>query len=76
MKVSVGGDDANYIIKAWDFLNEFKFPSFQGPAYPVFLSLFIWLFGINLPVLKFISALFLLGHFVAFYYAFKNRIPS
>ncbi|RLD76284.1 MAG: hypothetical protein DRJ10_13815, partial [Bacteroidetes bacterium] len=76
MKVSVGGDDANYIIKAWDFLNEFKFPSFQGPAYPVFLSLFIWLFGINLPVLKFISSLFLLGHFVAFYYAFKNRIPS
>ncbi|MEN8119006.1 MAG: hypothetical protein ABFS35_01605 [Bacteroidota bacterium] len=76
MKVSVGGDDANYIIKAWDFINEFKFPSFQGPAYPVFLSLFIWLFGINLPILKFISTLFLVGHFVAFYYAFKNKIPS
>ena len=76
MKVSVGGDDANYIIKAWDFLNEFKFPSFQGPLYPVFLSLFIWLFGINLPVLKFISAIFLVGHFAAFYYAFKNKIPS
>lgn len=76
MKVSVGGDDATYIIKAWDFLNEFKFPTFQGPLYPVLLSIFIWMFGINLPILKFISALFLLGHFFAFYYAFKNKIPS
>ncbi|OQY00026.1 MAG: hypothetical protein B6I20_09305, partial [Bacteroidetes bacterium 4572_117] len=66
MKVSVGGDDATYIIKAWDFLNEFKFPTFQGPLYPVLLSIFIWMFGINLPILKFISALFLLGHFFAF----------
>ncbi len=76
LKVSVGGDDANYIIKAWDFLNEFKFPGFQGPVYPVLLSLIIWIFGINLPVLKFVSALFLTGHFVAFYYAFRNKIPS
>lgn len=76
MKVSVGGDDANYIIRAYDFIHDFKYPAFQGPLYPMVLSIFVGIFGIKLPVLKFISTIFLTGHFVAFYYAFKNKIPA
>ncbi len=76
MKVSVGGDDANYIIRAYDFIHEFKYPAFQGPLYPMILSVFVGIFGINLPVLKLLSTIFLTGHFVAFYYAFKNKIPA
>ena len=40
-KVSPGGDDSSYIERAWLFLNEGKYPYFQGPGYPVFLSLFV-----------------------------------
>jgi hypothetical protein len=40
------------------------------------LSIFVGIFGINLPVLKFFSTLLLTGHFAAFYYAFKNKIPA
>ncbi len=76
LKVSVGGDDANYIIRAYDFIHDFKYPAFQGPLYPMILSVFVGIFGINLPVLKFFSTLLLTGHFVAFYYAFKNKIPA
>jgi hypothetical protein len=76
LKVSVGGDDANYIIRAYDFIHHFKYPAFQGPLYPMILSIFVGIFGINLPVLKFFSTLLLAGHFVAFYYAFKNKVPA
>ncbi len=76
LKVSVGGDDANYIIRAYDFIHDFKYPAFQGPLYPMILSVFVGIFGINLPILKFFSTLLLTGHFVAFYYAFKNKIPA
>ncbi|MCF6241729.1 MAG: hypothetical protein L3J74_10335 [Bacteroidales bacterium] len=75
LKVSVGGDDANYIIRAYDFIHHFKYPAFQGPLYPMILSIFVGIFGINLPILKFFSTLLLTGHFVAFYYTFKNKIP-
>ncbi len=76
MKVSVGGDDANYIIRAYDFIHDFKYPAFQGPLYPMILSIFVGIFGINLPILKLLSTIFLTGHFVGFYYAFKNKIPA
>src|SRR6056297_1010458 len=47
-RVSEAGDDSAYILRAYDFINEFKFPTFQGPLYPIFLSLFIFIFGLNI----------------------------
>lgn len=76
LRVSVGGDDSNYIIRAHDLINDFKYPSFQGPMYPFVLSIFVAIFGINLPVLKILSAIFLSGHLYFFFKAFKDRIPG
>jgi len=76
LKVSVGGDDANYIIRAYDFINSFKYPAFQGPLYPMVLSLAIKIFGINLPILKLLSALFLFAHFYLFFKTFKSYVPQ
>ena len=42
-KLSVGGDDSAYIMRAMNFLREGKFPSFQGALYPLFLSGFVGL---------------------------------
>ncbi len=75
-KVSLGGDDSSYIERAWLLLHEGKYPYFQGPGYPVFLSFFVKLFGLNVVALKFFSVLAQIG-FVSFtYLAFRKRIPS
>jgi hypothetical protein len=74
-KVSPGGDDSSYIERAWLFLNEGKYPYFQGPGYPVFLSLFVKLFGLNLVMLKMFSVLCQLGFVSVTYFTFRKRIP-
>ncbi|MCW3104908.1 MAG: hypothetical protein JWO09_3348 [Bacteroidetes bacterium] len=74
-KVSEGGDDSGYIQRSWEFLHEGKFPYFQGPGYPVSLSLFMKLFGLNVIALKFFSVLCQLGFVWFTYKAFVKRIP-
>lgn len=74
-KVSEGGDDSSYIQRAWDFLKEGKYPYFQGPGYPVFLSLFVKMFGLNVIALKFFSVLCQIGFVWFTYKAFVKRIP-
>jgi hypothetical protein len=76
VKVGPGGDDSAYILRSFDFVKQFKYPSYQGPLYPIFLSPFIGLFGINLPLLKFISAISIVVAAIFFYKAFKDRIPT
>jgi hypothetical protein len=34
-KISLSGDDSFYINRASEFIHSFKFPSFQGPLYPM-----------------------------------------
>lgn len=75
-RMDIGGDDSGYVLRAYDFIHKGIFPSFQGPLYPLFLSIFVSFSGINVILLKslsvfanFISLLFL-------YKAFKNRIPA
>ncbi len=75
-KVSVGGDDSAYIIRAYDFVHSFKYPSFQGPLYPILLSPFIAIFGISLPVLKLVSFCCMLIAFFFFHKAFQDRVPA
>ncbi len=76
LRVSVGGDDSAYIIRAYDFIHSLKYPSFQGPLYPMVLSIFVLIFGIKLSVLKFISLIFLLIHIFFFEKTFRKKIPA
>jgi hypothetical protein len=76
LKVSRGGDDAAYIIRAHDLIKSFKYPGFQGPMYPFILSIFVAIFGIKLWVLKFLSLIFMVLQFYFLYKAFAKRLPS
>ena len=75
-RVSPGGDDSNYILVAHDFLKEFKFPNFQGPLYPIALSLVDVIFGMSLKAFKIFSMLCILACMYFMYRTFRNRIPS
>lgn len=55
--VSVGGDDSEYIRGSYNFVHGIAFPSWQGPLYPIFLAPLIAIFGINIVILKFLSAI-------------------
>ncbi|TRX71047.1 glycosyltransferase family 39 protein [Carboxylicivirga sp. M1479] len=74
MRVSEGGDDSTYIIRAVNFIKEGRYPSFQGPVYPMFLSLVIGVFGVNLGILKLSSFVVMLASMWGFYKVFKQRI--
>jgi len=73
-QISIAGDDSAYIVRASDFVKHFKYPSYQGPLYPIILSPFIFLFGINIIILKGLSVVFMLGVIWLFYKSFKDRI--
>jgi hypothetical protein len=76
MKVSDGGDDSAYIVRAYNFIHNFDYPGgFQGALYPVVLSLFIKVFGINLPLLKSLSLVFILCFLFFFYKSCKKTVP-
>jgi hypothetical protein len=74
-KVSEGGDDSGYIERAWSLLHEGKFPYYQGPGYPIMLTLIVKIFGLNVIALKLASVFFQLGFVWFTYKAFHKRIP-
>lgn len=74
LKISEGGDDSDYIVAAKKFLTGDSFPSWHGSFYPIFLSLFVAIFGVNLFVLKMVSFLSIAAHLALFYYAFRKVI--
>jgi len=76
LKINIGGDDSAYITYALNLLRDGRFPSYQGPLYPVFLSLFIAFVGTKVTVLKFLSLFLTAGFFYLFYKTFKNRLPN
>jgi len=69
VKVSTGEDDSGYIVSAKQFLEGTGFPGWHGPFYSMFLGLLIAIFGVKLILFKVFSFLFIIGHFVFFYYA-------
>lgn len=75
-RVSDGGDDSSYIVRAYDFIKNGLFPLYQGPLYPIFLSFFVGVFGVKVTLLKTLSLVFMLGQYVLFYKAFAKRISS
>ena len=74
--VSTGGDDALYIQRAYNFIHKGAWPEFQGPLYPIILSIFTYIFGINLFALKVISILATLGFLYFFYQTFRDVLPK
>ena len=75
-KVSLSGDDCDYILGADDFWHHFVFPTHHGSLYPIVLSPFVGLFGYKIVLLKLLSVLFTMGAFWFFYKAFEGKIPS
>ena len=59
--VTVGGDDSIYIKSAYDFRHGLAFPSWHGSMYSIVLSIVIFVFGLNLIVLKLVSVAFTVG---------------
>jgi hypothetical protein len=76
LRVSEGGDDSTYIIRALMLLKEGQFPSYQGPLYPAVLSLFLLPFGFSLGLLKISSWIFLTASLVLFFKAFQNKVSN
>jgi len=75
-RVSDGGDDSSYIVRAYDFIKNGLFPIYQGPLYPIFLSLFVGVFGVKVTLLKTLSLVFMLSQYALFYKALEKRISS
>jgi hypothetical protein len=75
-RVSAGGDDSAYILSAHDFLKEFKFPSYQGPLYPIILSLVDAVSGMSVSALKSFSLVAMLAFLYFMFAAFRKRIPN
>lgn len=71
-KVSIGGDDSMYINRAYNFITKGSFPTFQGPLYPIFLGMIIYLAGTKLLLFKVISLLCFLGHQWFTFKLFRN----
>lgn len=76
IRFSLAGDDSAYIVRAVDFLAHFTYPGFSGPLYPIVLSPFVAVFGIQAIPLKSLSLVFILGFIFFTYKAFKGRISS
>jgi hypothetical protein len=75
-RMDIGGDDSGYILRAYDFIHKGVFPSYQGPLYPLVLSIFVSFTGIKIVFLKFLSVIFNLVALLFLYKAFKGRVPS
>jgi len=77
LRISEGGDDSTYIHAAHNYAKDFfhYYFTFNAHFYPIFLSFFVWIFGINMYILKLLSLFFSYFHIFFFYKALKNRIP-
>ncbi len=67
VKIDEGGDDSDYILSAKKFLEGRSFPTWHGAFYPIFLSLPMLIFGVNVVVFKVLSLLCIIAHQVFFF---------
>ncbi len=76
-KVSIGGDDTEYINRAYNLLHQGIFPTFQGPFYPMALAAIMFFTGVNVIAFKIFSVLCLAGHHWFIYKMLRNYLsPS
>ncbi len=76
IKVSLSGDDCDYIVAAGAFWKDFTYPGHHGPLYPIVLSPFVGIFGIKLILLKALSTLFIVASLWFFYKSFQRVVPA
>jgi hypothetical protein len=76
-KISIGHDDALYIMAGNNYAKDFfgYYYVDNAPLYVMFLALPIKIFGVNLLILKLFSVLFFVSSVYLTYKAFKGRIP-
>jgi 4-amino-4-deoxy-L-arabinose transferase-like glycosyltransferase len=75
IKPSVDGDDTSYMLSAMKIVTSGQVPfGFKTPGYPIILALFIWIFGVNLIILKVTSLLFFLGIIISLYFVFRKHL--
>lgn len=75
IKPSVDGDDTSYVLSAMRIVNSGQLPiGFRTPGYPIVLSLFIWIFGVDLVMLKITSLIFFLGIIISLFFVFRKRL--
>lgn len=76
VKMSEGNDDSDYIEGAYKFSNDYKsYYNSKAPLYPMVLSVPVSFFGINVPLLKSLSIIFMLLQITFIYLAFRKIIP-
>ncbi|MDR3253158.1 MAG: hypothetical protein LBT35_06335, partial [Tannerella sp.] len=61
VKVSLSGDDCDYIIAAKNFFKSFAYHGHHGSLYPIVLSPFVGIFGLKILLLKFLSVIFMVS---------------
>jgi hypothetical protein len=77
VKPSTGGDDTGYVLQAMDINSTGHLPiGFRTPGYPIVLAIFVWIFGVNLVILKTTSLLFFLGLIASLFFIFRNRLKT
>ena len=75
IKPSVDGDDTSYVLSAMRIAHSGQLPiGFRTPGYPIVLSVFIWIFGVNLVILKATSLIFFLGIIISLFFVFRKRL--
>ncbi len=77
VKMSTSNDDSMYIESAYNFAQDFhNFPAVNAPLYPIFLSIPIMIFGLNIIMLKGINIIFIFLNIIFLFLAFRNRVPE
>ncbi len=76
VKISLGGDDATYIERGYNFIKHGEITFYQGPLYPCVLGVFIGIFGVNITALKLVSFVFMLLQMVFLFLALRRRVPQ
>ncbi len=70
------GDDADYILDAYNFVHNGIYPAGRASLYGMILGLPVALFGTHVLLLKCFSFLCAIAAWILCYRAFHNRIPS
>jgi len=75
-KVSLSGDDCDYVIAADAFWKYLTYPGSHGALYPIVISPFVGLFGVKIILLKFLSVIFMIAAIWFFYKSFEKHVPA
>jgi hypothetical protein len=76
VKVSLNGDDSDYLIAADGFWRNFSYPGGHGILYPIVISPLVGIFGMNLILIKSLSAVFIILSVWLFYKSFCDKAPA